>query len=58
MKWNHTNIIYQNPYPPNNSCPKVDVMPSYVEVLRRLGKLEPHEWKCLNVTNVSYICLT
>ena len=30
-------------------------MLSHVETLRRLGKLEPHEWKYLNVTNVSYM---
>ena len=37
------NINYLNTYPPNNSCPIIDIMLSYVEVVRRLGKLEPHE---------------
>ena len=30
-------------------------MVSYVETSRRLGKLEPNEWKYLNVTNAIYV---
>ena len=58
MKWNPTNTNYQNTYTPNNSCPITDPILSYVEILRRLGKLEPHEWKFLNIINVGYICPT
>ena len=37
MKWNFTNINYQNTYQQNNSCPITDVILSYVETLRRIG---------------------
>ena len=43
MKGNPTNINYKNTYPPNNNRPVIDIMLSYVETLKRLGKLEPRE---------------
>ena len=37
MKWNFTNVNYQNTYQQNNSCPKTDVMLSYIETLKKIG---------------------
>ena len=37
MKWNITNIDYQNIYQQNNNCPITDVMLSWIEALRRIG---------------------
>ena len=34
MKWNSTNIDYQNTYQQNNSCTVTDVMLSFIEALK------------------------
>ena len=43
MEWSPTNIIDKNTNLTNNNCPVIDVMLSYIETLRRLGKLKPHK---------------
>ena len=58
LKWSFTNINYWSTYQQNNSLTITDVLMSYIETLK-IRKLEPHEWKYLNINIViTYICLT